>query len=174
MPRRSKVEQLPAECKAWLDQQLVGNSFSDYEALSAALAERGYTISKSAVHRHGQFLKRQQEGLRALTESAKAFVSVAKDDEGSVTQMLLALTQQKLFELMQELEGINVEPKVIAQITRAIADISRSTVQTKRFAQEVERKTAAAAQQAERIAKRGGLSDDSVKAIRASILGIAE
>ena len=35
MPRRSKVEALPAPVKAWLDQALVENNFSQYERLAA-------------------------------------------------------------------------------------------------------------------------------------------
>ncbi|MGK4383427.1 phage protein Gp27 family protein [Ectopseudomonas oleovorans] len=58
MPPRSKVGQLPAKVKAWLDQALAENNFSDYEALSAELAGRGFAISKSALHRYGQNFER--------------------------------------------------------------------------------------------------------------------
>ncbi|HQB82745.1 MAG TPA: DUF3486 family protein, partial [Candidatus Rifleibacterium sp.] len=53
MPARSAVTTLPTEVKEWLDKCLVESDFSGYEALSAALAEKGFQISKSSLHRYG-------------------------------------------------------------------------------------------------------------------------
>ena len=53
MPPRSKVASLPKSVKTWFDKALVENNFSDYEALAEELASRGFSISKSALHRYG-------------------------------------------------------------------------------------------------------------------------
>lgn len=57
MPRRSRVSQLPANIRAELQQRLINNSFSDYEGLASWLAEEGFPVSISAIHRYGQALE---------------------------------------------------------------------------------------------------------------------
>ena len=46
MPPRSKIKQLPAEVKAWLDQALLQGNFSDYKQLEKELEARGFKIGK--------------------------------------------------------------------------------------------------------------------------------
>ena len=58
MPRRSGVTGLPPEIRDELNARLVANGFSGYEALSEWLEEQGYSLSKSALHRHGSVLER--------------------------------------------------------------------------------------------------------------------
>ena len=81
MPRRSKVEALPAPVKAWLDQALVENNFSQYERLAAELGKRGYSIGKSSLHSYGQAFEERLKTLRLVTEQARAVVQAAPDDE---------------------------------------------------------------------------------------------
>jgi hypothetical protein len=45
------------------------------------------------------------------------------------------------------------------KVTRAIADLARASVNQKRFREEVPSKAKSAAEKAERIARRGGLSE---------------
>lgn len=79
MPRRSKVEGLPPDVKAWLDQALVENNFSQYELLSAELGKRGYGIGKSSLHTYGQAFEERLKTLRLVTEQARAVVQAARD-----------------------------------------------------------------------------------------------
>ena len=72
MPPRGKVAQLPPEVKAWLDQALVESNFSGYEALSTELAERGFSIGKSALHTYGQGFEDRLSALKMASEQAKA------------------------------------------------------------------------------------------------------
>jgi len=174
MPRRPAVTRLPAAVKAWLDQALVEGNFSGYEALAAELEHRGYRIGKSSLHRYGQYLQRQQEGLKALAEASKAFVGAVSDDAASINDMLLALTQQKLFELMRALEDAEVSPAEIAKITRAIADVSRATVTQKRFAADVRRRLEAKMDEIEGEARRGTrqLDPATLAYVREHIYGV--
>ncbi|MDR0441114.1 MAG: DUF3486 family protein, partial [Candidatus Accumulibacter sp.] len=50
---------------------------------------------------------------------------------------------------------------------------SRASVNQKKFRLEIQAKAEAAAANAEKIARKGGLSQDSVEALRREILGIA-
>ncbi|MGQ7818811.1 DUF3486 family protein [Metapseudomonas furukawaii] len=169
MPPRSKVLQLPPEIKAWLDQALVESNFSGYELLSAELAERGYSIGKSALHTYGQGFEERLAALRMSSEQAKAVVQAAPDDEGAVNEALMRLVQDHLFKLLMASEGKIDLPK----IARAVAELGRASVVQKKWQAEVRTKAEAAASHVEKIAKKGGLNARTVAEIRREILGVA-
>lgn len=172
MPPRSKVAQLPPEIKAWLDQTLVENNFSGYELLSAELAERGYSIGKSALHSYGQNFEERLSALRMASEQAKAIVTAAPDDEGSVNEALMRLVQEHLFKLLMSQDGKIDLPKV----AKAVAELGRASVVQKKWAAEVEVRRAAlqeAASVAEGAMASQGMSQDAIDAIKRDILGIA-
>lgn len=169
MPARSKVAALPAEVKAWLDQALAENNFSDYELLSEALKDRGYAISKSALHRYGQAFEARLSALKLASEQARAVVTAAPDEEGAVNEALMRLVQEHLFKLLMAEDGNFDLPKV----ARAVAELGRATVTQKRWQAEVRARAEAAAASVENIARKGGLSADSIQQLRREILGIA-
>ncbi|MDA8483605.1 DUF3486 family protein [Pseudomonas resinovorans] len=169
MPPRSKVAGLPAEIKAWLDQALVENNFSGYEALAAELTTRGYSISKSALHSYGQSFEDRLAALRQSSEQAKAVVTAAPDDEGAVNEALMRLVQDHLFKLLMASEGKLDLPKV----AKAVAELGRASVVQKKWQAEVRAKAEAAASQVEKIARKGGLDAATVTEIRREILGVA-
>lgn len=169
MPPRGKVAQLPPEVKAWLDQALVESNFSGYEALSAELAERGFSIGKSALHTYGQGFEDRLAALKMASEQAKAVVAAAPDEEGAVNEALMRLVQEHLFKLLMAQDGKLDLPKV----AKAVAELGRAAVVQKKWQAEVRAKAEVAAQAVEKIAKKGGLNADTVAAIRREILGVA-
>lgn len=169
MPARSKVAALPAEVKAWLDRALAENNFSDYEVLAEELKARGYAISKSALHRYGQAFETRLSALKMASEQARAVVAAAPDEEGAVNEALMRLVQEHLFKLLMAEEGEFDLPKV----ARAVAELGRATVTQKKWQAEVRARAEAAAAAVEKIAKKGGLSAESVDQLRREILGIA-
>ena len=174
MPRRSKVEQLPAEIKAWLDQALVQNNFSQYKLLSAELKKRGCEISKTGLHRYGQAFEERLKTLRMVTEQARAVVQASPDDDGAVNDALVRLTQEKMFGILME---INVDPDTVdlAKLARAVAELGKASVAQKRWQMEARKQTLEeAAKEAGIAAKSVGLTDEGVEQIKRRILGIAE
>lgn len=169
MPPRSKVAGLPVEVKAWLDQALAENNFSDYEALSEELASQGFAISKSALHRYGQDFESKLSALKVASEQAKAVVAAAPDEEGAVNEALMRLVQEHLFKLLLSDEGKMDLPKV----AKAVAELGRASVVQKKWQAEVRTKAEAAASQVEKIARKGGLNAETVAEIRREILGVA-
>jgi hypothetical protein len=168
--RRSKIEALPKAVKEWLDAALVDGNFSGYEQLEAELKTRGFAIGKSSIHRYGSQFEQKLSMLKLASEQARAIVTAAPDDEGAVNEALMRLVQEHLFKLLTaDEEGGFDLPKV----ARAVADLGRATVTQKKWQTEVRARAAAAAEVAERIAKKGGLSAASVAEIRKSILGVA-
>ena len=160
---------MPAEIKEWLDRALAENNFSDYELLAEELKARGYAISKSALHRYGQAFETRLPALKMASEQARAVVAAAPDEEGAVNEALMRLVQEHLFKLLMAEEGEFDLPKV----ARAVAELGRATVTQKKWQAEVRARAEAAAAAVEKIAKKGGLSADSVDQLRREILGIA-
>lgn len=171
MPPRSKVEQMPPEVKAWLDRALVDNNFSEYEALSCELKERGFDISKSALNRYGQDFEARLSALKMASEQAKAIVEATPDDEGAVSDALMRLVQERLFSLLLAEEGKVDLPKA----AKAIAELAKATIAQKRFAIEQGARKKLLAEQEERLEEelRGadGLSEELENRIRGILMG---
>ena len=169
MPPRSKVATLPAEVKAWLDQALAENNFSDYEALAQELTERGYAINKSALHRYGQNFEERLSALKMASEQARAVVAAAPDEEGAVNEALMRLVQEHLFKLLMT-EGDQID---LPKVAKAVAELGKASIAQKKWQAEVRAKAEAAATEVEKIAKKGGLDAETVAEIRREILGVA-
>lgn len=173
MARRSKIDGLPKAVKEWLDAALVDGNFSGYEQLESELKTRGFDIGKSSIHRYGSAFEQRLATLKLASEQARAIVTAAPDDEGAVSEALMRLVQEKLFQVMLDCQVDPDKPLSITSVAKAVAELSRATVTQKKWQEEVRARAAAAADAAERIAKKGGLSANSVAEIRRSILGIA-
>lgn len=174
MPRRSKVEQLPKAIKEWLDAELVEGNFAGYKALSKALKERGFDISKTGLHRYGQDFEDRLKTLRMVTEQARAVVQASPDEDGAVNDALVRLTQEKMFGILMEM---NVDPDSVdlAKLARAVAELGKASVAQKRWQMEARKQALAdAAKEAGIAAKSVGLTDDAVDQIKRRILGIGE
>jgi hypothetical protein len=71
MAPRSSIEKLPEDVRRWLERALTENSFSGYVELENLLREKGYQISKSAIHRYGQKIERRFKAIKDSTEAAR-------------------------------------------------------------------------------------------------------
>lgn len=180
MARKSSVEALPKAVRDWLDSALIDGNFSGYEALEAALRDKGYAISKSAIHRYGQPLQRRLAAIKASTEAARLLTEGAADDQDARSEAVIALVQTELFETLvnlQEATDENLDPasrvKLLSTAAKNIAALSRASVNLKRFQSEVRERVRAAAESVAKVAKKGGLTPEAVETIRREILGIA-
>ncbi len=179
MARRSKISTLPAEVRTWLDRALAAGNFSGYEQLETLLADKGFTIGKSSIHRYGQRLEQKLAAVKASTEAARAIAEAAPDDADLRSAAAMSLVQTEIFNVMVALQeaGDEADPaerlKLMARAAKPLAELSRASVNQKKWETEVNTRIKAAADAAEKIARKGGLSASSVDAIRKSILGIA-
>ncbi|HEU4601566.1 MAG TPA: DUF3486 family protein [Steroidobacteraceae bacterium] len=173
MPPRSKIEQLPDAVRTELDSRLIQSGFSGYRDLAEWLTSQGFEIKKSALQTYGARFEDRISALKLATDQARAIVAESPDDEGAMSEALMRLVQEKLFSVLLEIE---IDPAKINlnSLARSIAELGRASVTQKKYAQEVRERAQAAAETAEKIAKRGGLSSASVNEIRSAILGIAQ
>ena len=173
MPPRSKVDSLPKDVKAWLDLNLVEGNFSGYELLAAELAKRGCTVSKSALHRYGSKFEERIAQLRMATEQAKAVVAASPDDAGDMTEALMRLVQQKVFNVLVECE-IDPDKVDLGKLTLQVARLARATVPLKKYAAEARDKLKRVLDAAQASAEAGGETNPLalLKRVREEAYGI--
>lgn len=180
MPLPSKISQLPEDVRQWLERELIARGFSGYVELSELLAERGYEIGKSAVHKYGQRLDRKLSAIKASTAAARLIAEHAPDDEDYRSNAIISLVQTEIFDALialqeSEEEADNPDKRIelLGKAAKNIATLSRASVNRIKWAQEVKDRADRAAESVEKIARKGGLSSDAVDSIRREILGIA-
>lgn len=179
MAKRSKISALPAEVRAWLDKALAEGNFSGYEQLEKLLTDKGFTIGKSSIHRYGQKLEQKLAAVKASTEAARAIAAAAPDDADLRSAAAMSLVQTEIFNVMVALQeaGDEADPaerlRLMARAAKPLAELSRASVNQKKWEAEVTARVQAAADAAAKIAKKGGLSASSVDEIRKRILGIS-
>lgn len=180
MARRSRIDELPDELRRWLERALTDSGFAGYKELEALLRDKGFAISKSAIHRYGQKIERRFAAIKASTEAARLLTEGAADDQDARSEAVIALVQTEMFEAiinMQEAGAEDLDPAerigLLSSAAKNIATLARASVNQKKFRLEVQARAEAAAANVEKIAKKGGLSPESVQALRREILGIA-
>lgn len=181
MPRRSSMLQLPDEIRERLNARLVQAGFSNYDVLldwlNDQIKEAGIElrISRTALWRHGKKFEDRLEKMRVATEQAKALSEGSDDDQGDMNEALIRLVQTQTFEILMEL-GDEPDPAALNKIGLMVARLTRASVKVKEWRNEVreelERKTAAAAEKVAALAGKSGLSPSVASQIRAEILGI--
>lgn len=173
MGTRSKILDLPMETRAELDAKLLTGGFRGYEQLESWLNQLGFEVGKSSIHRYGSKLEERIGELKRSTEQAKALIASSPDDAGDMSEALMRLMQEKLFTLLMEME-VNPEKADLGKIAKAMAPLARASIAQKKYSSEVRDKARAVADSAEKIARKGGLSAETVDALRREILGIAD
>lgn len=182
MPRRSKIYDLPQELRDELNERLVSSGFQDYEGLTSWLEENGFKLSRSAVHRYGSALQDEFDeamgAVRKTTQMAKAWSDSDEDTQGALMGATSQMVQEQLMQITLALRKAEHEPekaaKHMATISHALADLGRMTINQKKWALEVRKEVMReAADKAEEVARRGGLSATVVSDLRRELLGIA-
>lgn len=178
MPERSKIGQLPADARSWLDGELVKRQFADYEELAALLAGQGYQISKSSVHRYGEKLERKLARIAASTDAAKAIAATTPDAEDARSAALIGLTQTELFDVLLNLQESQEcdaaeRVKLLARAATSVARLTRASAAQKRFADEVRERVRVAGELVANTARAEGISPAGLAKIRDALNGIA-
>lgn len=173
--------QLPEPIRKALNERLVRSAFSDYDGLTEWLNEQLQTeglelrIARSALGRHGKQFADKIEALRVATEQAKAITEAAGDDEGAMSDALVRLVQEKYFNALvnMDFEAADLDPNKLGTM---ISKLTHASVSQKKWMSEmrgkIDEKTKAAAEKVEGLARKGGLTPETVQAIRREILGV--
>jgi hypothetical protein len=181
MPKPKKVDLLPHDVRRDLEAKLVEHGFADYVELSDWLAEQGYEISKSALHRYGTEFKENLEKMQVVAHQTRAIIEAFPDDEDIAAQALSRLSQTQMFNLLQGID-INVVAQDLeygddavnkyTKLLGAMTKLNQGSVNIKKYANEIKGKAKLVAEEIGDRARKGGLSDTTVDEIRYKILGI--
>lgn len=187
MGRKSSVDRLPEDIKAYIQGQLADGGMT-LDELIADLQARwpAHDLpSRSAVGRYGQKLERRLQAIRASTEAAKIIRAQAGDEMDARSEALTAMIQSELFEsiiALQEAGDEEMDPGervgLLASAAKNIATLTRSSVTLKKFQSEAEERARRAllAEQEERLEElRGsdGMSEEFEDRIRRVLMGKA-
>ncbi len=171
MPQRLKVLSLPEDIKKELDKKLIDGGFSGYEALSSWLSEKGYEISKSALHRYGIEFEQRLAALKVATEQARAVVEASGDEEGSMNEALIRLVQQEAFNVLVKLSEED-KNSLLPKLGVMVAKLSKASVDQKKWMAELKKKAERAAENVEkRLA--GSIDAETLRRVKEEIYGLA-
>lgn len=180
MARRSQIETMPAEVRRWLERALMEANFSGYDQLEALCRDKGIVLSRSAIHRYGQKIERRFAAIKASTEAARLLTEGAADDQDARSEAVIALVQTELFESIVNLQEagddeMKAEDRIglLSKAAKNIATLARASVTLKRFQVEVKERVKAAADAVAKLAKSGGVSEETLRRIEEEVLGIA-
>jgi len=132
MPPRSSVLGLPPRIRRQLEQRLIANGFSGYRDLARSLQQRGYRISKGAVHRYGRQFEQRWCVQQMAHDQARALVRVADGDEFVATEALVRLLQQRLLTILIESEK-PIDEFHLPSLIRAISNLNRTIMMQRRW-----------------------------------------
>ena len=140
MGRASSITALPEDVRRWLERALCEQGFAGYEALEALMRDKGYTVSKSSIHRYGQKIERRMASIKASTEAAKMIVDAAGDDQDARSESVIALVQSEIFDTIvsiQEAGDDDFPPSarldLMSKAAKNIATLTRASIAQKQF-----------------------------------------
>jgi len=140
MGRQSTITALPEEVRRFLERALTEQNFSGYEALEEMMRDKGYAISKSAIHRHGQKIERRMAAIKASTEAAKLIVEAAGDDQDARSESIIALVQTEMFDsiiAIQEADDDDLSAAdrlgLMSKAAKNIATLTRASIVQKQY-----------------------------------------
>jgi len=169
--RRAKITKLPPDVLKWLERTLSANGYSEYVVLEEELAARGFTISKSSIHRYGVKLQAKLQGIKDSTAMSALILEEAPDDADKRSGALMALTQTELFNIVLAIRELDDETdllkraKLLSALTGNISKLARSSVYQKKHELEIRARVAVAEKTITAAAKRTGASPELIKIV---------
>lgn len=182
--RPSKIDLLPEAIRDQLHTLLRDKRHTQEDiraAVNELIDENGLPddlkISRTGLNRYASRMETVGAKIREGREIADLWISRLGDAPTSdVGKLLQEFVKSLAFETTMALSETDkaVEPKALAQLALVAARIEQAAMMSTKREKEIRAAFAAeAAEQAEKLVKQAGLSDDAVADIKSKILGIA-
>jgi hypothetical protein len=174
--RASTITALPDDVRRFLERALTEQGFSGYEALEALMRDKGYALSKSAIHRYGQKIERRMAAIKASTEAAKIITEAAGDDQDARSEAVIALVQTEMFDsiiAIQEAGDEELTPSdrlgLMSKAAKNVATLVRASIAHKQYKATVVKRL----QEMEADARTGkrALDPETLRIVREEIYG---
>jgi hypothetical protein len=178
----STIDLLPADIKNKLQELLRDPRVTQLQAtakINAILEAEGHEdrLSKSAVNRYALRMEEVGAKLRQSREVAEMWVGkLGAQPQGQVGHLLNEMVRTLAFDCAMTMsEGDEpIPPKMLKDLSIAVERLEKAASENVKREEEIRKQERErAADQAAKIAKKGGLSADTVDTIRREILGIA-
>jgi len=166
--KTARTGDLPPEILVQVNELLVdGKSGEEIRGFLAAL---GYDFEKTVFGRYGADFLENYRRLKIVEEKSRA---LSADEEN---ELVIEEAASRAFAWMiveAQLDG-KIDLKSLPRLLADFARLQSSNVQREKLRREWKAKAEKAAQEVEKSARRGGLSDETARQIRLKILGLAE
>ena len=185
MARASTIEQLPEDILERLQALLRDPRVTQLDAtrrINAVLEGAGEEpISKSALNRYDLRMREVGQKLRQSREIAEMWIAkLGAAPQGQVGHLVNEMLRTLAFDLSLQLQNGELDAESMPGVIKMLKELSLSVMRLERASSENvkrerqirEQEREEAARKAVEVAKRGGLSDETVEALRSRILGI--
>ena len=151
MGRKSTISRLAPEVKSYVEGLMADGRLTldemieDLRARWPAQAQSGALPSRAALHRYGPKLERRLVAVKAFSQAMESIDANAGDRADARSSGLTAIVQQELFDSMMMLQDAS-DPevdqeqrvKLLAEASRSLASLTRSSVMLKQYQAKVE------------------------------------
>lgn len=186
MTRPSSIDTLPAEVREALHAWLRDPGITQIEAVdrtNALLDEIGIEkrVTKSSVNRYHMRMEEVGAKLRQSRQVAEMWIAkLGAQPQGQVGHLVNEILRTLAFDLTLTLQQGEIDPESAPEIAKVLKNMAIAMERLEKAASENVKREAEirasaqreAADAAEKVAKQGGLSEDSVQALRRAILGV--
>ena len=175
MPPKSSIKSIDPDIKAELDRLISQDNLS-IDELVEFLQSLGVDVSRSAVGRYSKNYKDVAARMKEYKEMATAFANeIDMEEESDAHQVIVQMLHTMLMRVgMQDLNSDKplYDPKELMFLGSTIKNLMGSIKDRQAWAEkEKEKARIEAADNAEKVAKKRGLTQETIKAIRSQILG---
>lgn len=187
--RKSKVELLPEDIRTALNVFIRSGNMTQkdiLEAVNQMIDDAGLgddaKLSRTGFNRYAKRMEEMGQRLRQSREVAEVWVSKLGDaptsDVGKLLQEFVRTmafdTSMKMMEASEGEDGEVISPKALGQLALVVQRIETAAMSSMKREKEIRAAYAAeAAEKTEAVAKKAGLTAETVKMLKAELLGIA-
>ena len=167
MSKVSTVKKLPEEDRKFVEQLLLKQNFSGYDALVEQLAEHGLEISRSALGRYGKEFKDHCEHIRRITDMAQILTSEIGDEGNTIGDAALRSMQAQLLDALPDYDWGKIHDMDPNELSLSISRLSRAGVNQKKWMADIKERMAQAKKELQALTEgnAGGLSPEALERI---------
>lgn len=183
--RKSKIDKLPEEIKSALNMLLREGQMSQQEIrdeINALIVESGVTddtdyIKRNALSRYSIGFEKGMESYRKAQNMTNAWVKqFGEMPQTDIARTLIEIGKSQVFDFQMKAleEGEVIDPKTMGQMALSIKRLQEAQSGSVKLEKEIRKQAMEeAAETAEKVAKKAGLTSDTVQMLKAELLGIA-
>ncbi|PTP90102.1 DUF3486 family protein [Vibrio splendidus] len=182
--RISKIDQLPDELKSQLNMLLRDGKMSqekirtlvNVEIDQQGLADEPEYIKRNAMSRYAQTFRKGMERYEQAQQLTNQWVGqFGEMPQTDISRALIEIGKSQVFDFQMKAleEDKTIDPKTMGQLALAIKRLQEAQSGSVKLQQEVRKQAIEdAADKAEAVAQKAGMSSETVKMLKDELLGI--